>query len=120
MIAMQGMEINYTSITDEEPQRAGRGHQFLHGVWGAFQTHDGHICIAGVDDKRWPAFCKVMGIEHLQNDPVYGDNVTRNFHGEKIQQCSTSSFRGKPARNGSQRSTTPTSSRPRSSTITPC
>ena len=65
---------------------AGRGHQFLHGVWGAFPTRDGHICIAGVDDKRWPVFCKVMGIEHLQNDPVYGDNVTRNFHGEKIQQ----------------------------------
>ncbi len=85
MIAMQGMEINYTSITDVEPERAGRGHQFLHGVWGAFPTKDGHICIAGVDDKRWPAFCKITGIEHLQNDPEYGDNVTRNFHGDKIQ-----------------------------------
>jgi crotonobetainyl-CoA:carnitine CoA-transferase CaiB-like acyl-CoA transferase len=85
MIAMQGMEINYTSITGEEPERAGRGHQFLHGVWGAFPTKDGHICIAGVDDKRWPAFCKIMGIEKLQNDADYGDNVTRNFHGDKIQ-----------------------------------
>jgi len=85
MIAMQGMEINYTSITGEEPERAGRGHQFLHGVWGAFPTRDGHICIAGVDDKRWPAFCKIMGIEKLQNDTEYGDNVTRNFHGDKIQ-----------------------------------
>jgi len=85
MIAMQGMEINYTSITGEEPERAGRGHQFLHGVWGAFPTKDGHICIAGVDDKRWPAFCRIMGIEELEKDPEYGDNVTRNFHGEKIQ-----------------------------------
>jgi len=85
MIAMQGMEINYTSITGQEPERAGRGHQFLHGVWGAFPTQDGHICIAGVDDKRWPAFCRIMGIEELEKDPEYGDNVTRNFHGEKIQ-----------------------------------
>jgi CoA:oxalate CoA-transferase len=85
MIAMQGMEINYTSITGQEPERAGRGHQFLHGVWGAFPTKDGHICIAGVDDKRWPAFCRIMGIEHLEKDPEYGDNVTRNFHGDKIQ-----------------------------------
>ena len=85
MIAMQGMEINYTSITGQEPERAGRGHQFLHGVWGAFPTRDGHICIAGVDDKRWPAFCRIMGIEELEKDPEYGDNVTRNFHGEKIQ-----------------------------------
>ena len=85
MIAMQGMEINYTSITGQEPERAGRGHQFLHGVWGAFPTKDGHICIAGVDDKRWPAFCRIVGIEELEKDPEYGDNVTRNFHGEKIQ-----------------------------------
>jgi crotonobetainyl-CoA:carnitine CoA-transferase CaiB-like acyl-CoA transferase len=85
MIAMQGMEINYTSITGEEPERAGRGHQFLHGVWGAFPTKDGHICIAGVDDKRWPVFCKIAGIENLQNDPEFGDNVVRNFHGDKIQ-----------------------------------
>jgi crotonobetainyl-CoA:carnitine CoA-transferase CaiB-like acyl-CoA transferase len=85
MIAMQGMEINYTSITGEEPERAGRGHQFLHGVWGAFPTKDGHVCIAGVDDKRWPAFCRIMGIEELEKDPEYGDNVRRNFHGEKIQ-----------------------------------
>jgi crotonobetainyl-CoA:carnitine CoA-transferase CaiB-like acyl-CoA transferase len=85
MIAMQGMEINYTSITGQEPERAGRGHQFLHGVWGAFPTKDGHICIAGVDDKRWPAFCRILGIQELEKDPEYGDNVTRNFHGEKIQ-----------------------------------
>jgi CoA:oxalate CoA-transferase len=85
MIAMQGMEINYTSSTGQEPERAGRGHQFLHGVWGAFPTKDGHICIAGVDDKRWPAFCRILGIQELEKDPEYGDNVTRNFHGEKIQ-----------------------------------
>ena len=84
MIAMQGMEINYTSITDVEPERAGRGHQFLHGVWGAFPTKDGHICIAGVDDKRWPAFCKIAGIEHLQNDPDHSA-ANRHYHGEKTQ-----------------------------------
>ncbi len=85
VIAFQGMEINYTSITGEEPERAGRGHQFLHGVWGAFPTSDGFICIAGVDDKRWPAFCKIVGIQHLEKDPEFADNVTRNFHGGKIQ-----------------------------------
>jgi CoA:oxalate CoA-transferase len=85
MIAMQGMEINYTSITGVEPERAGRGHQFLRGVWGAFPTIDGFICIAGVDEKRWPSFCKIVGIQHLETDPDYSDNVIRNFHGEKIQ-----------------------------------
>src|SRR5579862_4490253 len=84
MIAMQGMEINYTSITGVEPERAGRGHQFLHGIWGAFPTSDGFICIAGVDDKRWPSFCKIAGIQHLEKDPEF-DNANRHFRGEKLQ-----------------------------------
>jgi crotonobetainyl-CoA:carnitine CoA-transferase CaiB-like acyl-CoA transferase len=54
-------------------------------VWGAFPTRDGYICIAGVDEKRWPSFCKIVGIQHLETDPEYSDNVVRNFHGEKIQ-----------------------------------
>jgi CoA:oxalate CoA-transferase len=85
LIAMQSMEINYTSISGQEPERAGRGHQFLHGVWGAFPTRDGHLCLAGIDDRRWPAFCRILGIQHLENDFDYGSNVIRNFHGDKIQ-----------------------------------
>jgi crotonobetainyl-CoA:carnitine CoA-transferase CaiB-like acyl-CoA transferase len=98
MIAMQGMEINYTSITGSEPERAGRGHQFLHGVWGAFPTSDGHICIAGVDEKRWPSFCKIAGIEHLEKDPEYSDNVIRNFHGDRIQKVLDEIFPRKSSR----------------------
>lgn len=85
MIALQTFELNYTAFTGEEPQRGNRAHLFLRGVWGAFRTKDGHLCLAGVDDKRWPAFCRILGIGHLQKEPDYGDNVTRNFHGEKIE-----------------------------------
>jgi len=85
MIAAQGFEINYAAMTGEEPERAGRGHPFLHGVWGAFRTSDGHICLAGVDDKRWPDFCRIMGIQQVEQDPECADNPTRNFHGSKIE-----------------------------------
>jgi crotonobetainyl-CoA:carnitine CoA-transferase CaiB-like acyl-CoA transferase len=80
VLALQPMELNFTSLSGIETPRAGRGHQFLHGVWGAFPTQDGHICLAGVDDKRWPDFCRVLGIEHLRDDPAH-ENVTRNYHG---------------------------------------
>jgi CoA:oxalate CoA-transferase len=86
VIALQPMEINFTSVSGRETRRAGRGHQFLQGVWGAFQTKDGWICLAGVDDKRWPHFCRVMGIEHVLSDPECSDNVIRNFRGAKIEQ----------------------------------
>ena len=81
VLALQPMELNFTSLSGVETPRAGRGHQFLHGVWGAFPTQDGHICLAGVDDKRWPAFCEVLGIQHLRDDPKH-ENVTRNYHGQ--------------------------------------
>jgi len=97
MIATQGFELNYASLTGTEPARAGRGHPFLHGVWGAFRTRDSHICIAGVDDKRWPDFCRIMGIQEIENDPEY-DNATRNFHGDKIEEILDRVFPGKTTR----------------------
>lgn len=83
MIAAQSFELNYTGLTGEEPERAGRGHPFLHGVIGSFRTKDSYICLIGVDDARWPRFCEILGIQHLQNDPEC-DNVTRHFHGTRI------------------------------------
>jgi len=85
VIALQPMEMNFTGVSGIETRRAGRGHQFLQGVWGSFRTKDGWICLAGVDDKRWPNFCRVMGIEHVLTDPEYSDNVIRNFRGVKIE-----------------------------------
>ena len=85
MIAVQATEINYTSFTGVEPERTGRGADpLVHGLWGAFKTADGHICIAGVDDKRWPVFCRILGIQHLEKDPEH-DAVHRHYHGEKTQ-----------------------------------
>lgn len=86
VIAMQALELVYASYAGKETPRAGRAHQLLHGVWGAFRTKDGaYVCIAGCDDKRWPRFCQILGIEHLRDEPEF-DNVTRNFHGDRIEQ----------------------------------
>ncbi|MGH7803564.1 MAG: CaiB/BaiF CoA transferase family protein, partial [Candidatus Binatia bacterium] len=84
MLAMQPWEILHTSVSGRETQRAGRGHQFLHGVWGSFRTSDGWICLAGVDDARWPRFCELIGRPDLVADPEC-DNPTRNFRGVKIE-----------------------------------
>jgi crotonobetainyl-CoA:carnitine CoA-transferase CaiB-like acyl-CoA transferase len=84
-LALQPMEIDFTSLTGVETPRALRGHQFLHGVWGAFRTRDGWICLAGVDDRRWPAFCDAMELGALRDDPACADPVTRNYHGARIE-----------------------------------
>ena len=85
VLALQPMEIAFTGMTDVEPRRAGRGHPFLHGVWGSFRTADGWICLAGVDAKRWDDFCRVMNIEDVREDPECADAAVRHYHGDKIQ-----------------------------------
>jgi crotonobetainyl-CoA:carnitine CoA-transferase CaiB-like acyl-CoA transferase len=84
LLAMQGFEIDYTSLSGREPQRAGRSHGFLQGVWGAFRTADGYLCLAGVDDGRWPRFCRILGMEKLEKEPGF-DNIGRNVHGERVR-----------------------------------
>jgi crotonobetainyl-CoA:carnitine CoA-transferase CaiB-like acyl-CoA transferase len=84
LISLQPWEIIQTSITGKENRRAGRGTQFLHGVWGAFRASDGWIAIAGVDEERWEKFCELIERPDLVNDPEC-NNESRNFRGDKIQ-----------------------------------
>lgn len=83
LMAFQPWEIIQTSLTGRENRRAGRGHQFLNGAWGAFRTKDNWIAIAGIEDSRWPGFCEIIGRPELVDDPQF-DKDSRNFAGERI------------------------------------
>jgi formyl-CoA transferase len=85
LIALQPWEIIQASLTGKENRRAGRGTQFLHGVWGAFRAADGWIALAGVDEGRWETFCRLIERPDLIDDPEC-DNEWRNFRGDRIQQ----------------------------------
>jgi crotonobetainyl-CoA:carnitine CoA-transferase CaiB-like acyl-CoA transferase len=85
MIALQAWEVNYTALTGREPGRSGRGHQFIQGLWSAFATKDGYIAFAAVDDRRWPNFCRILGIEHLQEDPRFSPARQRMSNSDDIR-----------------------------------
>jgi crotonobetainyl-CoA:carnitine CoA-transferase CaiB-like acyl-CoA transferase len=85
LIAMQSWELNYTALTGMEPGRAGRGHQFIQGLWGAYATSDGYIAFAAVDDGRWPRFCRILGLDHLQSDPRFDTGRARQANGDALR-----------------------------------
>ena len=85
MLAFQPWEIIQASLTGKENRRAGRGHQFLDGAWGAFKTSDGWLALAGIEDTRWPAFCEIIGRPELEQDPAF-DKDSRNFAGQRIHE----------------------------------
>lgn len=92
MIALQTFEIGYVGFTGKETRRAGTGHQFLHGAWGAYQTADGYLCLGTVDDAHWPAFCRIAGIESVQDDPRYA-GFKRLIPGDDLEEVLTPLFR---------------------------
>jgi len=98
LLALQAFEFGFASISGVETPRAGRGHQFLRGAWGAFRTRDGWLCLAGVDDKRWPEFCRILGIEQLRADPELELSASRNYAGDKLRDALDRAF---PARDTS-------------------
>lgn len=83
MLAFQPWEVVQASLTGKENRRAGRGHQFLNGAWGAFRTRDGWLALAGIEDSRWPAFCDIIERPELVDDPAF-DRDSRNFAGQRI------------------------------------
>ncbi len=93
MLAFQPWEVIQTSLTGKENRRAGRGHQFLNGAWGAFKTSDGWLALAGIEDTRWPAFCDIIGRPELLDDPDF-DKDSRNFAGQRIHDLLDAVFVG--------------------------
>ncbi|HEY7269536.1 MAG TPA: CoA transferase [Dehalococcoidia bacterium] len=50
MITAQAWEMTHYLVTGEEPSQGGRSHHLLsRGVWGVYDTADGHLALAGLE-----------------------------------------------------------------------
>jgi crotonobetainyl-CoA:carnitine CoA-transferase CaiB-like acyl-CoA transferase len=71
-LALQTWEITHYLITGKLPRKSGRGLGLIPGLWCIFPCKEGRwIAVAGVQDQRWPGFCRAIGAEYLQNDPRF-------------------------------------------------
>ena len=52
-------------------------------LWNPVKTKDQWLCIGAVRD--WPAFCKLMGLEYLVNDPRFATPEGRYENGEELR-----------------------------------
>jgi formyl-CoA transferase len=65
--------------TGEIPRRHGSAHQ-TNAVYQALRSSDGYFTVGANSEKNWSAFCKVLGLEHLINDPRYAGPHLRREH----------------------------------------
>jgi crotonobetainyl-CoA:carnitine CoA-transferase CaiB-like acyl-CoA transferase len=52
---------------------------------GAYRAKDGDVLTIFGADPQWPAFCKVMGLEHLAHDPRFENDKARKERRGEIE-----------------------------------
>ncbi len=96
LIATQGWEISNYLFTGQLARRAGRGHPLLNSLWGIYETEDGFIALTGVTAEAWPAFCSILGDEHLLTDTRFDSMQKRQEHRDLLADVVANAFRGYP------------------------
>jgi formyl-CoA transferase/CoA:oxalate CoA-transferase len=64
------------------PYKEGRSYQ--PPPFGPFRAKDGDVLTIFGTGPVWPAFCKVVGVEHLAGDPRFSTDEARREHREEI------------------------------------
>src|SRR3954466_16327682 len=62
--------------TGEVPRAAGSAHRLV-GPYQAIRAADAHFVIGATTPPNWSAFCRALGLEHLERDPRFADATLR-------------------------------------------
>ncbi len=73
----------YYILDGKIPGPIGSGHQTV-VPYQAFKTRDDYIVIAIFIEKFWEKLCKILGIEHLANDPKFSTNDRRRENKKEL------------------------------------
>jgi crotonobetainyl-CoA:carnitine CoA-transferase CaiB-like acyl-CoA transferase len=64
------------------PYKSGRSYGAP--PFGPFRARDGDVLTIFGTGPMWPTFCKLLGVEHLANDPRYSTDEARHENREEI------------------------------------
>ncbi|TAK36725.1 MAG: CoA transferase [Chloroflexota bacterium] len=97
MMWLQGLNVAIKLITGSEGQRTTRA-KAPNPLWNYYKCADGKwIALAHLQaDRFWPAFCKTLGIEHLEHDPRYANAPARRERGAELVPLIDNIFAQKP------------------------
>ena len=83
-LALQATEMTYALLSGKRIQRSGRGHALVPTLARVFQTADGYFAIIGVEDRRWPGFCRAIDRPDLEHDERFKDTRRRRHNMEAL------------------------------------
>mgnify|MGYP006272597593 CR=1 FL=1 len=82
-VALEPWETSGYFANGEVPKPLGSAHR-TSAPYQAFRTSDGFVTIGATSVNNWRACCKVLGIEHLENDPRFATNAVRKPNQEEL------------------------------------
>lgn len=80
-VALEIWETSGYFATGEVPRRLGSAHR-VNAPYQAFKTSDGYVTIGATSQGLWRTLCRVLGLEHLVDDPRF-DTVYHRKQNEK-------------------------------------
>ena len=75
-IALGVYEAANLFATGEVPERLGQAHRGS-APYQLFPTADGYVTIGGAQDNFWRGACRILGCEHLVDDPRFATKADR-------------------------------------------
>lgn len=74
------------------PRHADRDVGGMAPPYGPYRAKDGDVLTIFGTDPLWPAFCKVVGVEHLAADPRFVNDRVRRQHRQEVERLLDEAF----------------------------
>jgi CoA:oxalate CoA-transferase len=95
MINAQAWELTTYLVSRRQPFRGGRGHHlFAAGVWGVYDTADGHVVISSISSQALTGLALAFDRPELASDR-FADPATRGRHIEELRRLLRRAFAGR-------------------------
>lgn len=72
-------------LMSRDNPRKMKGDQGMTPPFGAYRAKDGDVLTIFGADPLWPAFCKVVGVEHLAHDSRFESDKVRREHRQELE-----------------------------------
>jgi len=86
MMALQGLYLGLWLYLRPEPREGLTRENAPNPLWNHYQCKDDQWLVLGMlqPDRQWPAVCQALGIEHLEKDPRFEDQLKRMENSAEI------------------------------------
>jgi crotonobetainyl-CoA:carnitine CoA-transferase CaiB-like acyl-CoA transferase len=86
-MSLQTWEMTSYLNSDEPVRKSGMSHGIAsNALYQVYEVRDGYMAVISLGDKRWPSFCRVMGMEELIEDPRFQTQEGRREHKEFLRE----------------------------------